>query len=338
MPAFLACFQLNVPGPRPQLQPDSDTLRQCAGPIMVTSIPHPFPYQGSKRSIAHHILPYLPYDTERLIEPFCGSAAVSIAAAFHGVAAKFAINDIDAPLMALWTEILRRPGHLSNQYEQLWSDQHPDSKGHFYRIRAEFNETHQPHHLLYLLARIVKGAVRYSSEGSFNQSPDNRRFGMQPAKMRRQIIGVSTLLADRTTLSALDFRDIVTRATPLDVVYMDPPYQGTSFSRDHRYHSGITYNELADVLALMNLNQTSYIVSYDGRTGEKSHGKTLPDDLRLHRLEVHAGKSSQATLLGEDCETVESLYLSPALVNRLSSIAGQFSWLGPVRLVGQGHG
>ena len=286
---------------------------------MPIKIPHPFPYQGSKRNIAHHILPYLPADAERLIEPFCGSAAVSIAAAAHELVGKFVLNDIDASLMKLWSAILERPGQLINEYEQLWTDQHQDRKEHFYRIRSEFNATHQPHHLLYLLARIVKGAVRYSSEGLFNQSPDNRRAGMQPAKMQRQIFGVSALLAGRIALSALDFRDVVMTATPLDVVYMDPPYQGISFARDHRYYRGLTYNEFADVLAVMNLNCISYIVSYDGRTGEKYHGKPLPVDLCLQHLEIHAGKSSQATLLGEDRDTVESLYLSPALVKRLES-------------------
>ena len=286
---------------------------------MPIQIPHAFPYQGSKRSIARHILPYLPADTERLIEPFCGSAAVSIAAAAHGLAGKFALNDINPSLMALWTAILESPGQLLNEYEQLWNDQHQHPKEHFLRIRSEFNTTHQPHHLLYLLARIVKGAIRYSSEGLFNQSPDNRRAGMKPANMRRQIFGVSALLGGRVELSSLDFRDVVMAATPLDVVYMDPPYQGISFARDHRYYSGLTYNELADVLALMNANRISYIVSYDGRTGEKCHGKPLPVDLCLQHLEIHAGKSSQATLLGEDRDTVESLYLSPALVKRLES-------------------
>ncbi len=42
-------------------------------------VPRPFPYQGSKRGIAKHILRYFPAHVHRLIEPFCGSGAVSIA-------------------------------------------------------------------------------------------------------------------------------------------------------------------------------------------------------------------------------------------------------------------
>jgi DNA adenine methylase len=37
----------------------------------------------------------------------------------------------------------------------------------------------------------------------------------------------------------------------------------------------------------------------------------------LRHINVNTGASAQATLLGRDEETVESLYLSPALVDRL---------------------
>ncbi len=297
---------------------------------MFVQVPHPFPYQGSKRSIAHCILPYIPTDVGQLIEPFCGSAAISIAAAAYGFADKFALNDLNSALMTLWSEILERPSRLTKKYERLWHEQQSDRKEYFSRVRAEFNATHEPHHLLYLLARIVKGSVRYSSDGRFNQAPDNRRSGMRPETMRRQIFGVSELLAGRTYLSALDFRESIMSATPSDVVYLDPPYQGISFTRDHRYYRGLSYIELVDALTMMNQNGISYLVSYDGRTGEKHHGQSLPSDLELRHLEIHAGKSSQATLLGKRRETVESLYLSPALVNRLDSGCRDFAALGGV--------
>lgn len=281
-------------------------------------IPHPFPYQGSKRNIAHHILPHIPLDVERLIEPFCGSAAISIAAAANGTATKFALNDIDNSLMTLWHYILDRPIELGMAYERLWYSQHVDRRAFYVQIRDEFNSTHQPHHFLYLLARMVKGSVRYSNAGAFNQSPDNRRSGMQPLMMRRQLSCVSALLSNRTTLSSGDFRDIISRVSRNDLVYMDPPYQGISFKRDHRYIGGIYFDEFVDVLYFMNQHGQSYLISYDGRTGDKEHGQVLPESLGLTRLQIRAGRSSQATLLGVERETVESLYLSPALKDRLN--------------------
>ena len=283
------------------------------------NIPHPFPYQGSKRGIARCILQHFPSSVRCLIEPFCGSGAISIAAAAHGLAKQFWLNDLNKPLMELWREILERPNELVENYEKLWNQQYPNKKEFFFRIRDEFNATHQPHYLLYLLARIVKGSVRYSAEGKFNQSADNRRWGMLPKTMRQQIFGVSTLLAGRTTLSAVDFCMVAVKADRDDLIYMDPPYQGISFTRDHRYYHGLSYDEFVDALQIMNEKGVSYIISYDGQTGGKTHGKLLPRRLSLKHLNIHTGRSSQATLLGHNHETVESLYLSPALLERLNN-------------------
>ena len=283
------------------------------------AIPHPFPYQGSKRSICRHILPHIPISTNRLVEPFCGAAAISLAAAVQDRAKRFWLNDANAPLMALWREILERPLQLADRYERLWREQLADRKAFFFQVRRQFNQTHAPHLLLYLLARIVKGSVRYSADGQFNQSADNRRWGMRPEAMRMQLIGVSASLADRTTISARDFRSVVSETTVDDVIYMDPPYQGTSRTRDHRYYDGLPFAEFVDALRAMNVAGMSYIVSYDGQTGTKKHGQPLPPDLGLRHLHIHAGRSSQSTLLGRNCETVESLYLSTALIERLDA-------------------
>ena len=141
---------------------------------------------------------------------------------------------------------------------------------------------------------------------------------MQPTKMRRQILGVASLLSGKTVVSAMDFRKVIDMAGENSLVYLDPPYQGTSFTRDHRYYDGLTYDEFVDALLVMNDKNISYIISYDGQTGDKYHGKLLPEKLFLAHLYIHAGRSSQATLLGENRDTVESLYLSLALMDRLN--------------------
>ena len=138
----------------------------------------------------------------------------------------------------------------------------------------------------------MNGAAEYLPTGIFNQSADNRRAGMRPNTMRKNIINVSSLLSGRTKLSSVDFSEVVKKAKENDLVYMDPPYQGTSFTRDHRYLNGLTYDDFVDVLKIMNNKNTSYIISYDGKTGEKSHGKSLPKSLLLKHLHVNAGRSS----------------------------------------------
>src|SRR5699024_5205452 len=120
----------------------------------------------------------------------------------------------------------------------LWYDQLDDPKVFFIERREEFNKTKSPHILLYLLARIVKGSVRYNSDGEFNQSADNRRKGMKPKTMESNLEQISFLLSKITTTLSKDYKEVVSSASKKDLVYMDPPYQGTSFTRDHRYFKG----------------------------------------------------------------------------------------------------
>ena len=98
---------------------------------------------------------------------------------------------------------------------------------------------------------------------------------------------------------------------------MVPPYQGVCGERDPRYLKAVLFDEFVEMLDTLNARDISYLVSYDGRTGDKIHGRQLPKHLNLHLVELEAGRSSQATLLGRNEVTFESLYLSPVLAERL---------------------
>jgi len=279
--------------------------------------PSPFPYQGSKRQLANVILRYFPEGIGRLVEPFAGSAAVSIAAARSSAGKRFWLNDTNEDVMQLWRAILETPEELAERYAGLWQAQLGQERPFYDQVRDRFNRSPSPGDFLYLLARCVKASVRYNSDGEFNQSPDNRRRGARPETMRQRIAGSSRLLGGRTELTTLDYTDVLAAATPSDLVYMDPPYQGVCTGRDSRYRDGVSFRSFADALHGANDRGLSYIISYDGRTGKKQHGRPLPRDLELVHIEVDAGPSTQATLLGRSARTIESLYLSPALIERL---------------------
>jgi len=282
-------------------------------------VPHPIQYQGSKRVLASNILRYLPNRFPRLVEPFAGTAAISIACAARGRASLYWINDLNKPLVELLGLIINHPIEIANFYEKLWNQQHDDSIEHYYQTREDFNRTGDPRLFLYLLARCVKGSVRYNAEGLFNQSPDKRRHGTRPEAMRENIFGVSALLKGKTIISSLDYKDVLLNINEEDIVYMDPPYQGVCGDRDSRYFSGILYDEFVMVLAELNARNIRYAVSYDGRTGNKIFGHRLPDSLSLTLIELEAGRSSQATLLKRDAITVESLYISPQLAIQVAA-------------------
>ncbi len=282
------------------------------------TLPHPIPYQGSKRLLAPAILGVIPEGREirRLYEPFAGGAAITIAAANRGLASEFVIGDTLAPLVGIWHTILSAPTMLADAYEQIWCGQKEGDDRYYARIREEFN-THRDSvaRLLYLLARCVKNSPRWNREGAFNQSEDKRRLGMHPAKMRRQLAGTNQLLAGRTRAIVGDFEVTMAEAESNDLVYLDPPWEGTSSGRDTRYHRGLERERLVAALDALNRRQVPWILSYDGRCGDKSYGEPLPATLCAKHLELDAGRSSQATLNGVAAVTVESLYVAATLAS-----------------------
>lgn len=280
-------------------------------------LPHPIPYQGSKRNLADQILRYFPDNFDRLIEPFAGSAAITIASAYYFKANHFIINDINEPLTQLWDGIINNPKTIIKHYFDIWHGQHGNEEEYYYEIRDKFNDTKNPEYLLFLLAKCVKAAVRYNSQGGFNQSPDKRRLGRSPQMMRDDILRVSQLLKGKTEVFSTDYSNILDLATPSDLVYMDPPYQGTGLNGGFNYSGNIEFESFVVSLFELNHKNVPYILSFDGRTGDKTYGNPLPENLNLEKIEINAGRSSQATLLSRNEITYEVIYLSPALVAKV---------------------
>lgn len=281
---------------------------------MSTLLVQPIPYQGSKRNLAKYILGYFPSIVLNLYEPFAGSGAITLASASQNKATSYFLNDLNAPLMELWGWMINRPLELSQEYERLWQEQLPDPRSFYLEVRERFNNSFQPSDFLYLLARGVKGAIRYNSQGQYNQSPDNRRLGKNPKTMRKDILAVSKWLKGKTTISAVDYRQATLNATPNDLVYLDPPYQGTCTGRDNRYYSGVEFDDLVAYLEELNTREVPWILSYDGQSGDKTYGKPIPPGVHGHHLLINAGRSSQDTLNGGTAITYESVYLSESLI------------------------
>jgi DNA adenine methylase len=84
-----------------------------------------------------------------------------VAAAQLGRATAFVLNDVHAPLIALWREIILRPDEISAKYAAIWRAQLGEERLHYDRVRSRFNRFQRPEDFLYLLARCVKAAIRW---------------------------------------------------------------------------------------------------------------------------------------------------------------------------------
>ena len=294
-------------------------------------VPHIVQYQGSKRKLAPQILQYMPMKFNRLVEPFSGMAAVTIATAYENRANSYLVNDLNAPLVNLLKEAVENPSLLLKEYTAVWNEQFSYGKEHpqhFYKVRDSFNSGQEtPANMLYLLARCVKGSVRYGKDGKFNQSPDKRRHGTTPKTLEQNVFAISNMLKGKTQFSSLDYREIFDMVKPGDLVYMDPPYQGVSNVRDNRYFSGVPFDEFSKALEILNQKGVDYLISYDGECGGKEYGEELPKTLGCKKVMLNAGLSSQALLLGKKSITYEALYISESLIPVFYAVPQQLSLL-----------
>jgi len=290
---------------------------------MAQKLPHPIPYQGSKRMLAPMIYPLLPSSIETFYEPFAGSAAMTLYAAHHGVAKRYVLGDTLDPIIELWRSIVRSPTETAARYSAVWHGQANASFDYFNKVRERYNSDKDPVDLLYLICRCVKNAVRFNGSGRFTQSHDKRRLGMAPDKMESAIRGASILLRDKIEFRKGDWTLTTADAGQGDFVYMDPPYMGTSVGRDKRYHQQLLPVDLIAGLEKLNARNIRFALSYDGMTGEKEYGPELPSSLGMTRLLIYAGRSSQATLQGRADQTIESLYLSGNVKAPTKTVLGQ---------------
>lgn len=306
-------------------------MQRTAANDMNGKVPHIVQYQGSKRKLARQILQYMPEKFDRLIEPFSGIAAISIATALEERAKSYVINDLNAPLVNMLQEAIERPEQLIDEYRKVWNEQftyEEEHVQHFYVVRERFNDgAETPAYMLYLLARCVKGAVRYGKNGKFNQSPDKRRHGTNPQTLEKNVFAISNLLKGKATFSALDYRNIFEMTHPGDLVYMDPPYQGVTNVSNNRYYSGVPFDEFADALNILNSKGVDYLISYDGVCGGKEYGEDLPESLGCKKVLLNAGLSSQAILLGKKSTTFEALYISESLIPFFNTVPKQLTLL-----------
>ena len=244
-------------------------------------------------------------------------AAITIAVAKKEMCNTFVVNDINAAIIGILQQAIETPETLYNEYEKVWSDQFNYPEGHvahYYKIRDEYNDGDtNPAKMLYLLARCVKGSVRYGSNGKFNQSPDKRRNGTMPKTLKQNIDAISYYLKGRTSFFSLDYQEILDMTMPGDIVYMDPPYQGTSSVKDSRYIAGLDFDRFVESINMLNTKGIDFIISYDGTCGMKQYGKELPQGIGLKKIMLNAGLSSQSILLGKKEITHEALYVSHKL-------------------------
>ena len=120
----------------------------------------------------HKLVPFIEHNLptksrKRLIEPFAGSAAVSLALEFES----YLLNDANRDLIDLFTA-LKTDGAEFVGYARSFFTPDNNTDIRFYELRDRFNQSQDAHEraalFVYLNRHAFNGLCRYNSKGGFN--------------------------------------------------------------------------------------------------------------------------------------------------------------------------
>ena len=223
------------------------------------SVPPLLRWAGSKRQQLRHLLPLLPQDAKRYIEPFAGSACL-----YWALAPEVAIlSDLNEDLISLYQHLRLDPKRVYDAYAGLTNS--PDQ---YYRIRSELSKQQdrfvRAGQLLYLNRFCFNGLYRTDRFGNFNVPYGGSKTGSLPTLEQLQTYANRL---DGVSLFASDFERVVsTNVRDGDVVYLDPPFF-TSASRvfvsyTAKLFDGTDIDRLDRVLKQIHDAGARFIVSY----------------------------------------------------------------------------
>ena len=176
-------------------------------------------WAGGKSKLVPFIQNHLPKNRQRLVEPFAGSASLSLGVEFD----EYWINDSNSDLITLYRTLAEQKRDFMD-YAQSFFIPENNQETVFYRFREQFNQSQNPIEksalFIYLNRHAFNGLCRYNSKGGFNVPFGRYKSPYFPKDEMLAFIQKSS----RMRFFNDDFSQILLKASLDDVVYCDPPY------------------------------------------------------------------------------------------------------------------
>ena len=199
-------------------------------------------YRGGKSREIPEMLPYIPKDFARYIEPFFGGGAMY----FHLEPKRAIINDLNKELMAFYQGVRDYYPVLCSELHELEAQyvsnravfdsqkrEAPSERAYdpneqlYYQVRDMFNgkiaSKYSPATIYYFINKTAySGMIRYNSNGEFNVP-----YGRYKNFNTRLITEAHSQLLGSAELFSGDYQAVFDRCQPDDFVFLDPPYDCT---------------------------------------------------------------------------------------------------------------
>lgn len=193
-------------------------------------------WAGNKTAIMSELKKHLP-DGPRLVEPFAGSCAVMMATDYP----YYLVADINPDLINLYQVIKEDVNSFIHLVERIFSKF--TTAEDYYKCRQFFNTVplepiEKAAYFLFLNRHCYRGLCRYNQRGLFNVPYGNYKKPYLPVDEIRAFAEKAV----RATFICASYDETLAMLQAGDVVYCDPPYDGTfsgyhtaGFSDDDQY-------------------------------------------------------------------------------------------------------
>lgn len=232
-------------------------------------------WAGNKTAIMPELIKHLPAGP-RLVEPFAGSCAVMMATDYP----HYLVADINPDLINLYKKIALDCEAFISRAKNIFAIANREVA--YYNIRHEFNHSSEitdfmkAVYFLYLNRHGYRGLCRYNLSGHFNVPYGNYKNPYFPEKEIRTFAEK----AQHATFICASYDETLAMLQTGDVVYCDPPYDGTfngyhtaGFTEDDQYH-------LASILERRSSEGHPVIVS----NSDTSMKRSLYRNFNRHRI------------------------------------------------------
>lgn len=193
-------------------------------------------WAGNKTAIMPELIKHLPVGP-RLVEPFAGSCAVMMATDYP----HYLVADINPDLINLYQVIKEDVNSFIHLVERIFSKFTTEED--YYKCRQFFNTVplepiEKAAYFLFLNRHCYRGLCRYNQRGLFNVPYGNYKKPYLPVDEIRAFAEKAV----RATFICASYDETLAMLQAGDVVYCDPPYDGTfsgyhtaGFSDDDQY-------------------------------------------------------------------------------------------------------
>jgi len=183
-------------------------------------------WAGNKTAIMPELIKHLPAGL-RLVEPFAGSCAVMMATDYP----HYLVADINPDLINLYQVIKEDVNSFIHLAERIFAKFTTEED--YYKCRQFFNTVplepiDKAAYFLFLNRHCYRGLCRYNQRGLFNVPYGNYKKPYLPVDEIRAFAEKAV----RATFICASYDETLAMMQAGDVVYCDPPYDGT-FSSYH---------------------------------------------------------------------------------------------------------